>query len=324
MTTLLDVNLASPAPPASDLAAILSAYNDVTERLKGSHEMLAREVCRLREQIQEKDRELARRERLSALGEMAAGLAHEIRNPLAGISLYASLLERDLAGAEAPGELLRKIDGGIRKVDAIITDVLAFARGARPHRRTVVFGESIDRVRAQIHARAAEREVSVEVEDVVRNWPLHCDPTQIERVFSNLLLNAVEAVGPGGHVRVRGGEVDEDHELVRIRIEDDGPGVPESARARVFDPFFTTRETGTGLGLAIAHRIIDAHEGTIRVGASPEGGASFEVSLPRARSRESNEQGTAGKPTGSVSHWSGSQVTDPCRRGFRSNPKERS
>jgi hypothetical protein len=92
----------------------------------------------------------------------------------------------------------------------------------------------------------------------------------------------------------------------------------------VFDPFFTTRETGSGLGLAIAHRIIDAHDGTITVGASPEGGACFEVSLPRARSRESNEQGPTGKPVGLVSHRSRSQVTDPCRTGFRSSPKERS
>ena len=297
MSTMVDVSLQRPAPTESDLAAILSAYNDVTERLKGSHEMLAREVCRLREQIEEKDRELARRERLASLGEMAAGLAHEIRNPLAGMSLYASLLERDLEGAVStrnsdPCKLLGKIGGGIDKIDAIITDVLAFARGARPHRRRILFGDSIDRVCGQIAPRAAEREVSVEVDDAVRDWSLLCDPTQIERVFSNLLLNAVEAVPAGcdcGHVYVRGGEGDEVKGLVRIRIEDDGPGVPESERSRVFDPFFTTRETGTGLGLAIVHGIIEAHDGTITVGCSPEGGASFEVSLPRAGTSESDD-----------------------------------
>ena len=294
MTTMVDVSLKQPAPAASDLAAILSAYNDVTERLKGSHEMLAREVCRLREQIEEKNRELARRERLASLGEMAAGLAHEIRNPLAGMSLYASLLKRDFEGAVSarkgdPCALLGKIDGGIHKIDAIITDVLAFARGARPHRRRIVFGETIDRVCAQIEPRAAEREVSVEVDDAVRDWSLFCDPTQIERVFANLLLNAVDAVGDHGCVYVRGGQADAERGLVRIRIEDDGPGVPESERSRVFDPFFTTRETGTGLGLAIVHGIIEAHEGTITLGRSPEGGASFEVSLPRAGKLESDE-----------------------------------
>lgn len=283
--TMLDT-AAPPAPAApDDLAAILSAYNDVTERLKNSHEMLAREVCRLREQIEEKDRELARRERLASLGEMAAGLAHEIRNPLAGVSLYVSLLERDHCNDDAPRSLIAKIDGGVRKVDAIITDVLALARGASPHRRAVMLGEPLARAVAHLGPRSSERGAQIHVAEEPRACCVDCDPGQIERVLANLMLNAVEAVPRGGNVWVRGGD-DAERATARIRIEDDGAGIEESMRSRVFDPFFTTREMGTGLGLAIAHRIIDAHGGTITLGSAPEGGASFEVSLPRAKRLE--------------------------------------
>jgi signal transduction histidine kinase len=127
------------APPAFELAAIVDAYTDATEKLKRSHERLTAEVHRLSDQLAEKNRELARRERLAALGQMAAGVAHEIRNPLAGLQLFASLLEHDLSAPRAPGrparssrpltslELVRKISSAVRNLDAIVNDILAFA-----------------------------------------------------------------------------------------------------------------------------------------------------------------------------------------------------
>src|SRR5262245_45253453 len=113
-----------PSDRERELGAIIAAYNDVTERLKRSHERLVTEVCLLRDQLDEKNRELARRERLAALGEMAAGVAHEIRNPLSGISLYASMLSRDLGDRPDCRRLAERISGGVKALDGIVGDIL--------------------------------------------------------------------------------------------------------------------------------------------------------------------------------------------------------
>ena len=110
-----------------ELAAIISSYNEVTERLKNSHQELARQVHGLREELAEKNHELARKERLAALGEMAAGVAHEVRNPLGGIQLFASLLERDLQDRPKLRELASRISGGVRTLNGIVSDILVFA-----------------------------------------------------------------------------------------------------------------------------------------------------------------------------------------------------
>src|SRR5690554_1355310 len=116
-----------------ELAAIINAYNEVTERLKRSHERLTSEVERLREELARKNRQLRRRERLAALGELAAGVAHEIRNPLGGIRVFASLLRRDLADQPASLRLVEKITSGVTRLERIVTDILEFGRPAEPH-----------------------------------------------------------------------------------------------------------------------------------------------------------------------------------------------
>lgn len=114
-----------------ELSAIISAYNDVTERLKGAHERLHEEVARLREELRRKNEELRRSERLAALGEMAAGLAHEIRNPLGGIALYASMLERELAGQEKAAGAASRISSGVRSLERLVSEILDFAQEYR-------------------------------------------------------------------------------------------------------------------------------------------------------------------------------------------------
>jgi two-component system sensor histidine kinase HydH len=268
-------------PPAvtqreRELAAIISSYNEVTERLKAAHERLCAEVARLRDELRRKNEELRRSERLAALGQMAAGLAHEVRNPLGGIALYASMLERDLAGQPSAGTAA-KIFHGVRSLESLVCEILDFAQEDRLERRLCVLGKILRALEDQVAAIAQAAGVSVTLEPSAFEVELFCDPERLQRVLSNLVINAVQAAGSCGWARlaaegVAGG--------IRIEVTDNGAGIPEEDWERVFDPFFTTKASGTGLGLAICHRIVEAHGGTIRVGRGPAGGARFVVWIP--------------------------------------------
>lgn len=273
-----------------DLAAVIQTYNEVTERLKVSHELLRREVCRLREQVNEKNKELQRRERLAALGEMAAGVAHEIRNPLGGIGLYASLLERDLADRPKQQEIAMRISSGVRNVDSIIGGILAFAGGAEPNRQRARLDEILDETLTQAARRVLELDAQIDVDPVLRGVELFCDVGQMERALLNLILNALDAAGTGGHVWLRPGGRQDREGLFPVVVEDDGPGIAPQFLQRVFNPFFTTKDTGTGLGLAIVHRIAEAHAGRVTARNREGGGAAFVLSIPAARREVDTDQ----------------------------------
>ncbi len=277
------MNAAIPAMTHDpDLVAILRTYNDVTERLKRSHETLLAEVARLGGELQEKNRALERRERLAALGEMAAGVAHEIRNPLGGIGLYASLLERDLCDRPEQQDVARRISAGVQNLEHVIRDILAFAGDGEPRLARVCLGTVLDEVVAQTESAAQARSARVFVDPALGELELSCDSTLVERALLNLVFNALDAVGEAGRVWIRLGERGEREEPASIVVEDDGPGIGQENLHRVFNPFFTTKDHGTGLGLAIVHRIAEAHGGSVTVRNRPEGGACFVLSLPAA------------------------------------------
>ena len=276
--------------PDADLGAIINAYSAVADRLKASHELLTREVGRLHEQLAEKDRLLQRRERLAALGEMAAGVAHEIRNPLGGIGLYASLLERDLTDRPTQRDLANRISAGVRSLDAIVSDILAFARSPEPSWHSVVLGQVLTRVVDHATPQATALEATLTVDDTLLDEALQADALQLERTFTNLVFNALDAAGAGGHVEIARATPPRPDWLA-VAVRDDGPGVPSELMARVFDPFFTTKDTGTGLGLAIVHRIIEAHGGQITLANRVPAGAEFVLALPRSAASEADASG---------------------------------
>lgn len=270
-----------------ELGAIITAYNEVTEKLKESHVRLQSEVHRLRLELAAKNRELARRERLAALGEMAAGLAHEIRNPLGGIQLFAGLLVRDLAGEPKPRALAEKIQKGVHALDTIVTDILAFAGQNEPRFQPVRLARLLDETMDMAAGAFAEIGASVMWDrpfDGSDNAVIEADPCQLQQAVLNLLKNAAEAAGRGGIVEVAA--VVDGGDQIGLTVSDNGPGIPPEHLERIFNPFFTTKDRGTGLGLAIVHRIVEAHGGSIRASNRPSGGAVFTLSLPRRQSGE--------------------------------------
>ncbi|MCB9851329.1 MAG: sensor histidine kinase [Phycisphaerales bacterium] len=270
-----------------ELGAIINAYNEVTERLKSSHDRLLRETRRLHDEIAEKNRELARKQRLAALGEMAAGVAHEIRNPLAGIQLYASLLMRDLEGDAKSLGLAERIDAGVRTLDGIVGDVLAFAGGAEPRRLMVELAPLLSECLDCVEPARRSRNATIHVDEATTDALLEVDGAQVKRALQNLLFNALDAAGEEGCVWVFATEAN-DGDALAIHIADNGAGVADELKDRIFNPFFTTKDSGTGLGLAITHRIAEAHGGGIRVIDRVGGGAEMVLTLPIASKQGSN------------------------------------
>jgi len=290
----------------ADLGELLGAFNEVTSRLQETHDTLRAEVARLEAQLHDANEQLRRSERLAALGEMAAGIAHEVRNPLGSIRLYAEMLQQDLADRPAQRDIARKIGGAVRGLDAVVGDVLTFARPMAPRAEeataTDLFDAALDCCRSEIERTG----VVIEREPADREGiELRCDPSLVRQALVNLIRNALEAIeqrsaeqpGHAGRVwlgaakrRVRSGAGagGRANAMIALSVRDNGPGIPEDVVARIFNPFFTTRAAGTGLGLAIVNRIADAHGGRVGVTNHPQGGAAIELLLPPDQPEVSN------------------------------------
>lgn len=285
MQTLVD-DMAAPGltDREREFGAIIKAYSDVTERLMQAHEVLRGEVSRLREELGRKNAELRRRERLAALGEMAAGLAHEIRNPLGGIALYASMLEQTLADHRDAGASARKISEGVKSLDRLVGEILDFAQEDRLERQVCLLGAVLAETESCIRPWAARCGATASFDAAAGELWVDADPLRLRQVLTNLVINGLQAAGEGGHVdvtaRPRGTPPAGGCGDVQIDVVDNGPGIPADLLDRIFNPFFTTKPTGTGLGLAIVHRIVEAHGGTIRAMNRAEGGARFVLTIP--------------------------------------------
>ena len=232
------------------------------------------DVTRLR-RLEEQE---ARNRRLVSMGEMAASIAHEIRNPLGSLELFASHLADELRGSSHE-ELAAHVLKGIQNLSRITGNLLLFARRIQPSLESINLAEVLGE--ALVYAQSAISAKAVRLEKDLTPATVSGDRDLLRQAFLNLLLNAIQAVGPGGRIRVvcRANPA-ETPPVAVCRFCDDGPGVPSEAVERVFDPFYTTRAGGMGLGLAIVQRIVSAHGGWVRVGQSDLGGAEFALGLP--------------------------------------------
>jgi signal transduction histidine kinase len=293
---------AGPPLGIDDLRELLRCVNETTLQLQETHAALQAQVARLQAELAEANAQLRRSRSLAALGEMAAGIAHEVRNPLGSIQLYVQMLGEDLADRPHQAETCRRISQAVCGLDAIVKDVLQFARDTVVRPEPVHAGELFDRALAgcQSLIEAAGVEV-VRDEGRAPACTLAADAPLITQALTNVIRNAIEAIvdaggprrqictgasrqtrrcpGPGGRRALR----------IVLSVEDTGPGIPPEVVERMFNPFFTTRRTGTGLGLAIVHRIVDAHGGHISVSNTHSGGARVELCLPPKPGRAPDE-----------------------------------
>jgi PAS domain S-box-containing protein len=236
------------------------------------------------------EEEAERNKRLRAMGEMAAGIAHEIRNPLGSIELCASLLKKDLENDEDKRQLADNICSGVKNMDRIISSLLLFAQSPKPSRQKCAINALMDELldfSAQL--------VQPEKIRFVREWgpePMvgNADGELLKQVFLNLIRNSLQAMPGGGTLSLATSETvaasqglqngDGRRTFITITVSDTGEGIAKEHLANIFNPFFTTKERGTGLGLAIVHNIIKAHQGTIDVESGPGRGTTFTVKIP--------------------------------------------
>lgn len=285
---LTDTRASAPID-ANDFADLMQSFNDVTSRLEATHASLRDEVASLKVELDETHRRLRRSRQLAALGEMAAGIAHEIRNPLGAIALNLEVLTEDLADRPGELELCGRVSRAVSRLDLIVGDVLSFARDTRVRPDAVRPAEIV--LAAVAHAEdlvdAHGIDVDLSIDEEIR---LVADASLLEQSLLNLVRNACEAMSAvDGPRRLEIGldrrELrDPERGVVRhavFEIRDTGPGIPGEVRERMFNPFFTTRAEGTGLGLAIVHRIVDAHGGRLDV-LDAEPGTIMRLSLPIA------------------------------------------
>lgn len=228
-------------------------------------------------ELQQREQEVLRAEQLAAVGQLAAGVAHEIRNPLMSIKmLVQSGLDDETVGLA--GEDLRVVEGEVRRMESSLRTFLDFARPPKPDRRPVDLGAVVRDVVGLVRGRAERQRVAVTV-DAPAAVPVVADREQLRQVFVNLALNALDAMPTGGElaITVRSGSSG-----VTVEFDDTGPGLAREVAGKLFQPFVSTKETGLGLGLVISKRIVEDHRGELTGGNRPGGGAGFAVRLPAA------------------------------------------
>jgi signal transduction histidine kinase len=232
----------------------------------------------LRRQAEEAAESLRRADRLSALGTLTAGMAHEIRNPLASIAGAAEILERDYPREHPRREFLDILRRETARLNTITGKYLDYARPAAPELRPADLNAIVRSAVALVSNSASRSSISFETRLASTDARVHADPDQIQQVLVNLLLNAAQVQPDGGCVDVETADVSAG---VAVTVRDRGPGLPDVPVERLYEPFYTTREGGTGLGLHVSRRIVESHGGHLEADNAAGGGARFRLVLPR-------------------------------------------
>ena len=263
-----------------EVGRLMAGFDSMVERLDNAK----RELEQLHFQ------QMERADRLASVGEMAAGIAHEIKNPLTGIAAAITIIKDDFTATDPRTEIVNEVLEQVKRLDKTVNDLLFFGKPTPPEptyadlnsllKKTLMF--------ASQHRGVKNIEKRIELQEDLP--PVFVDGKQIQQVLLNLILNAVQAMPDGGLLTITSALSERDGmKWVRIRIADTGKGIPPLILGKIFTPFFTTKAQGTGLGLAICHKLVTQHQGTIDVTSEDGSGTVFTVSLPADRLPESPE-----------------------------------
>lgn len=262
-----DLNFELEIQRRDEMGNLAQTFNEMVSALRRNSE------------LEEKLREA---ERSAAIGRLAAGIAHEIRNPLNFINLSMDYVRSHFAPSEeGPSqqfdEMLASVKSEIARLNRLVTDFLSFGRPSDITLSSVEVQPLIEEVCAPARAQAAERGISIEIQSGGIIPPIQADPDRLKICFSNLIINAIQAMPGRGKIQI---ELYREGEMVQVSLTDDGPGIPESDLERIFEPYYSTKETGIGLGLAVTRKIILDHGGRIVASNTAGHGSSFVVALP--------------------------------------------
>ena len=258
----------------------------IKDQLKNEFRELATSFNEMASSLTEQRIRIKRAERLAAVGELAAGLAHEVKNPLAGIKVSIEVLKNDLHMEQEDREIFLGIINEINRIESLLKNLLNYASPSKPQPISVNIHEILDSIiktsefslksPKESFRRTKEINFTRDFDSDIPN--IFIDPGQLQQVFLNLFLNAIDAITDQGTISIKTSRATD--ESFEIRISDTGHGIDEEALDMVFNPFYTSKSKGTGLGLSICKRLIEQQNGSINVFNNPEGGATFVITLP--------------------------------------------
>jgi signal transduction histidine kinase len=289
-----------------DVASVSIAADGDIRNLDKQLDHVVHRVEEVAERLQRHQRDMLRAEQLSAVGQLAASVAHEVRNPLTSVNLLVESALRSQNRKPLTVEDLEVIHGEIARLEQTVQSFLDFARPPTLHKNTVALREVIAQALDLVRVRARQQHVELNVhcpDEAVPPVTVNADRSQLCNVLVNLFLNALDAMPGGGCLEVTLENCRDSG--VRITVTDTGGGIPREIAPRLFTPFASTKPTGTGLGLSICRRIVEEHGGRITGGNHPRGGASFTITLPAPGRNINQQSGVRSQESGVRSQESG-------------------
>ena len=261
-----------------DVRVSFARRNDEIGDLGRNFNHMMQQLRESRKEIETMHRtQMSRAEHLATLGELATGLAHEIRNPLAGIAGVIEIIGRDLPPTSPAREMVKDVRMEINQINRILTDLLETARPHPPRMMRSNLNTTVEHAVMLARQQVLSQPIKIELRQAPDLADVEHDSDQIHQVVLNLLLNAVQAIEGPGTVRV---EISSQGDCARVVVSDTGRGIPEAHLSQIFRPFYTTKGNGTGLGLSLVRRIVEEHHGRINVTSEVGKGSKFEVQLP--------------------------------------------
>ncbi len=258
-------------------------YDDIADisQVQTLAEVVGTRLRRIDDQLQSARQQVIQSERLAAVGELAAGIAHELRNPLTSVKLLLQRAAKQPDALENTGSRLPLVLREIDRMELIIQGLLDFSRPPTMLKLRYDLRETIRRAVTLLESRAQQHHVKYDYEEPLEPIWIVGDENQLLQVLANLVINAIEAMPAGGQIHLRI-QLDAATHEVTVLVQDNGPGIDPSIRGKLFEPFTTTKARGTGLGLAISYQIVARHGGTLSVDDAPTGGTVFTIRLPVA------------------------------------------